>query len=112
MFGEGSGEEILVDDVWLDILFGAEFSGFGLGDKPFFELSSEDTFWQTKIVLVDIGHEGDELRECCDRRGRRRDEGLACISPVYMCLGCGVLIFKLPYRFRGMDILFVHPFVI
>ncbi len=69
MFGEGSGEEILVGDVWSDILFGTELSGLGPCDEPFFELGSEDAFWQAKVVLVDIRHEGDELCECDGRKG-------------------------------------------
>jgi len=69
LFGKGGGKEVFVSDVGSDILLGAEFSGLGLGNEPFFELGSKNTFRRVKVVFVDIGHEGDELRECGGRKG-------------------------------------------
>jgi len=45
--------------------------------------------------------------------GGEEGMGNSLVSPRFICtlLG-GVSIFKLPYHFRGMDVLLVHPFVI
>src|SRR6266702_1004677 len=66
----------------------------------------------SKVIVVDIHHEREEFAcEGCDCN-RRGDAVLACVSSAYMHLHGGVLIFKLPYRFWGVDISSVYPFVI
>jgi len=63
LFGEGSGEEVLIGDVWSDVLLGTEFLCLGVCDESLFELSSKDAFRRAEIVFVNIGHEGDEFIE-------------------------------------------------
>jgi len=112
LFGERGGEKVLVGDVGSDILFGTEFSCLGLGNESFFELRSEDAFRRSEVIVVDIGHEGYEFGERCIGVRRRGNRELACVALPYMRFCGGVLIFKLPYRFRGVDVSCVYPFII
>jgi len=44
LFSEGCSEEVLVGDMWSDILFGTQLSCLGEHDEPLFELGSKDAF--------------------------------------------------------------------
>ncbi len=44
-FSEGSGEEVFIGDMGLNVLLCAELSRFWKSDESFFKLGSEDLFW-------------------------------------------------------------------
>jgi len=86
LLGKRSSKDVLVGDMGSDILLGTEFSCLTFGDESTGEFLGEDTPWGSQVIDVDIGHERDEFTsEGCGRMGLRRNGGLSCISPVYMC---------------------------
>ena len=113
LLGKRSGQCVFVGDMGSDVFLGTKFLRLLKGDKPPFKLGSEDTFRRPEVVVVDIGHEGDEF--VCERcRGveRRGNGRLACASSAYMHFCCGVLIFKLPYCLICMYVLLVDPLIV
>ena len=112
MFGERGSEEVLISDVGSDVLLGTEFSCLRLGDESLLKLCSEDALRRSEVVVVDIGHERYEFCEWLSGAKRRGNGEFTCVALPYMCSCGGVSIFELPYRFRGVDVSCIYPFVI
>src|SRR6266571_4781070 len=94
------------------VLLGAEFSHLIVREVPLLQLNSEDSLRRSEVIIVDIRHERLEFVSEGWFGRMRGNAVLARVSSAYMRPDCGVSTFKLPYRFRGVYVLLIDPFVI